>query len=518
MNTRALFLFVSIVFPSLFASAANVTWTGTAGDWLWSTAENWDAGTVPTASDDVTVNEGTEASPVRIVSGDVPEALTLSVGSVAESVGFISIQDALLTLPAGKNAVIGDSGAGTVVITGDNGGLQTCVSGQSGKLYLGKAATGTGVVVLHSGVLGFGYNGYIGDAGVGTLDLRGGTVTCDRPLYLGNQSTGKGTFLMSGGLLDIGRGELVVGQSGTGYALLSGGNCRPRGISLGLNAGSIGTVEVLEGGVYESLSNYAANIGVSGAGIFHLRGGISKNFNTQNPLRIRTSSSGYGLLLGWGTWNIGTKCSVDNSGLVIADGEGEERRLVINAAGTTCSSANSIDNDSTNGWYAVNKGQLYVNMRADVAVGETGVFTWGDANADEVIDMVNSARITFHSVSGKNGILSVGGTISAFDRTDAHFESLPAAATKVGNWTFSLTNGGGCSAYDLTLRYDHVAAKGLTLTLRRWNGSAWDAVDGVTWDSANYLAKATGLTPDSSTALGTFAIVGAAPSTCVLIR
>ncbi len=84
---------------------ADVTWTGTAGDWFWATSENWNAGTVPTAIDSVTVNEGTEAFPVRIVSGDIPEARTLSVGSTAESVGFISIQDALLSLPAGQNTV-----------------------------------------------------------------------------------------------------------------------------------------------------------------------------------------------------------------------------------------------------------------------------------------------------------------------------------------------------------------------------------------------------------------------------
>ncbi len=160
-------------------------------------------------------------------------------------------------------------------------------------------------------------------------------------------------------------------------------------------------------------------------------------------------------------------------------------------------------------------------MAASAPAGDEAVFTWGDANTDEVIDMINSARLTFYGITGKYGIQSVGCKIYALDRTDTHFESLPAAATKVGNWSFNITSttyGGSCSTYDLTLRYDHVAAKGLTLALLRWNGSTWNAVEGVTWDKANHLMKASGLTPDSSTALGTFAVVGSHTATCLLLR
>ncbi len=254
-----------------------------------------------------------------------------------------------------------------------------------------------------------------------------------------------------------------------------------------------------------------------------MHGGSASPSTTYFQLIVREHDSAFGMLRGWGTWNTGNKVELNNSGLVIADGEGEERTLTVNASGTGCSSANSIDNDSTNGWYAVNKGQLHVDIRSNIATNsETAVFTWGDANADEVIDMVNSVRLTFHTVTGtKNGFLSIAGTIHAPDRTDANFAALPSAATLVGNWKFAVTNGdvgAKCSSYDIEFRYDHVAAAGLDLSLKRWNGSAWETLDMDGWDKDNHIVTANGLTSDTNWQFGTFALVGTQPATCVLIR
>ena len=247
-----------------------------------------------------------------------------------------------------------------------------------------------------------------------------------------------------------------------------------------------------------------------------MQGGTASPVNTSANLHIRETSDAYGLIRGWGTWNIGNKVSLVNNGLVIADGDGEERMLKLYAAGTGSSTSNSIENGSTNGWYAVNGGLLFLDVRVNVAVGDSGTCTVGESAGDDVIDLVNSSRLTFYSVTGKNGILSVGEKLYAPDRSDAHIEDLPAAATKVGVWQFSLTNGGGCSTFDLELRYDHVAAQGLALTLWRHNGTAWTKVDNAEWLAASRV-KASGFTPSGS-ALGQFAITGMMHSTILLFR
>ena len=457
--TTALILLLSVLTPLM---GANVTWTGDAGDRLWSTDGNWDSGAVPTASDKVVVNAGTEEAPVTIATGTTASPLNLNIGSIAGSVGVLSID-------------------GTFSMSGTD-------------------------------------HVYVGNAGSGILKLQG-SFSIPRQLYIGYTAGSEGVFLVNGGVLDMGR-DIFIGNSGTGRLEVVSGMAASRYFGVGELSGSDGTVVVQEGASIQihAGTNGSAIIGKNGRGRIHLRGGTASPSATYFQLIIRQDANAFGMLHGWGTWNTGNKVALDNSGLVIADGEGEERRLAINAAGTNCSSANSIDNDSTNGWYAVNGGQLYVDQRVNVIVGDEGVCTWGDANSDDVIDMVNSARITFYNIGGKNGILSVGGTICAANRTEDYMAALPSGATKIGNWKFALSNGGSCSSYDIELRYDHVAASGLALKLKRWNGTAWADIDDAVWNAAAYTVKVTGLVPDSSTAVGTFAIVGVQAGTCILFR
>ena len=40
------------------ANGATVTWTGTAGDGKWLTAENWDSGSVPAITDEIIIPAG----------------------------------------------------------------------------------------------------------------------------------------------------------------------------------------------------------------------------------------------------------------------------------------------------------------------------------------------------------------------------------------------------------------------------------------------------------------------------
>ena len=442
------------------AQAGTVTWDGEANDLLWATPENWSGDEVPGTGDDVVVNDGTEAAPVVIGDNVATTNRSLRIASTAGSTGALSI----------------DVG-GSFVMTNTS-------------------------------------NVYVGDVGTGSL-LLNGTFQIERQLYVGNATGSTGSFTMARGTVNMGR-DAYVGVSGTGTLTLLEGSVQMRHLYVGENAAGVGTVILSSNAVYRSISNGTTIIGNHGHGELLMQGGTASPVNTSANLHIRETSDAYGLMRGWGTWSIGNKVSLVNNGLVIADGDGEERMLKLNVAGTNSSTSNTIENDSTNGWYAVNGGLLYLDVRVNVAAGESGTATVGESAGDDVIDLVNSSRLTFYSVTGKNGILSVGEKLYAPDRTDAHIEDLPAAATKVGVWNFSLTNDGGCSSFDLELRYDHVAAEKLDLALWRHNGTEWTKIDDAEWLTGNRV-KASGLTPVSGSDLGLFAITGTANQKTLVI-
>jgi hypothetical protein len=60
---------------------SNVTWTGSAGDNLWTTPSNWSNGAVPGTADDVTVNAANNPS-IQITAG-------------AQSVNSVNSDDAI---------------------------------------------------------------------------------------------------------------------------------------------------------------------------------------------------------------------------------------------------------------------------------------------------------------------------------------------------------------------------------------------------------------------------------------
>ena len=442
------------------AQAGTVTWDGDANDLLWVTPANWFGDVVPGTSDDVVLNDGTEAAPVVIGNDVATTNKSLRIASTAGSTGALFIDE-----------------GGSFVMPGTD-------------------------------------HVYVGAAGTGSLRLSG-YFEIPRQLYVGNSAGSTGSFTLAGGTVNMGR-DAYVGVSGTGTMTLLEGSAQTRHLNVGENATGVGVVILSSNAVYRGISNGTAIIGNHGHGELLMQGGSASPVNTSANLHIRETSDAYGLIRGWGTWNIGNKVSLVNNGLVIADGDGEERMLKLNAAGTNSSTSNTIENDSTNGWYAVNGGLLFLDVRVNVVVGDSGTGTVGESAGDDIIDLVNSSRLTFYSVTGKNGILSVGEKLYAPDRSDAHIEDLPAVATKVGVWAFSLTNGGACTSFDLELRYDHVAAQGLALTLWRYNGTAWTKIDDAEWLTDSRV-KASGLTPSGSD-LGLFAVTGMTPATVVILR
>jgi hypothetical protein len=130
------------------------------------------------------------------------------------------------------------------------------------------------------------------------------------------------------------------------------------------------------------------------------------------------------------------------NGIVIADGYGVDRSLVLT---NFASVNNTIENTTSNGWFAIRRGRLLLPPLGVPAGSST--ICWGEAIGDRTNDLVNSIRMDFTDVGG--GLL--GGGLLAVDRADAHVTSTNA----LGVWDITaagLAFGSGTAV--LTFRYD----------------------------------------------------------------
>ena len=426
----------------------------------------------------VVIDEGTAQSPVEVTDTKTLSSATLYVGK--DDSGALFVNGGLISLTGTQQAYIGYNGDG----------------------YLHVASNATEGAV--------------------------GKLSANRNLYCGKNAAATATVLVDdGGLLSVAR-ELYLGDNGRARLVVSNATVNARGTYLGNAAGSDGTLEVREGGLFTIGSNYPLHIGFRGAGRLLMRGGeVSAKDSAIVSLEVRGDEDAEGVVSGWGTIALKGKSSnrghIVNSGLVIADGRDDlgtvaERTLAITSAYGAFT--NIVENVSTNGWYARNGGLLTVSYppyggNLPLAAGDSGVVTWGEAEDDDVIDLVNSARTTFHGITDtsekKQGIYSFTGNLYAADRDDV--PALPGGVEAVGIWKFDIS--GLYETLDVEFRYDHIKApKGVKIYQLGADGETWTKLETVGLDG--YRAKVSGVA--AGTPLMFAAAAASSSGTIVIIR
>ncbi len=543
------------------AAASAYVWSGLGGDMDWNTSGNWTPNGVPSYLDTVTIGAlGSTNAPVlssggnaagklylgnaagvvgaldiaagcgfavkteTIIGGSGTGAFTAGTGSdvifnshpvyIGKNAGGIgsAVVDGTFGLTSGKNLYIGDAGTGEFVV-GPNGNATVGVSGQSGHTYIGNAATGVGTVRVNGGSYSVGYVGVVGQNGTGYVFIDGGTMTSPSKygLRVGGNAGGTGFVeVRGGGNFTCESGSYnQIGYNGTGTVHVINGNIAGRGISIGDAATAVGTLVIEEDGTFSTgTTGYNLFVGNAGCGTLRLRGATG-TFSKNGRLVIRNAATAFGLLSGWGSFSSWSSATVNNNGLVIADGEGEDRDLSIVVPGTVFE--NAIENDGTNGWYAVSGGRLYLKNAATLAAGADGVYTWGEAQTDAEIDLVNSARIGLTNITSKIG--SLAGYLYATDRDDV--PALPENRDVIGVWRF--TANGAFDSFDLEVRYDHVAAQKGQISLYRYDetASAWKLQQADELPGSR--VKASGLAPQGADKLGFFMVVATPKPTLFMI-
>jgi len=374
------------------------------------------------------------------------------------------------------NCAIGNAGSGSFIMNDGKVTVTEFGSDGNGDLSIGKAAMGSGVVTVNGGVFGQFRTLTIGNAGKGKLVIKGGEVTVNKLTRMAVSAGSSGELVVDGGLFSTaGTQQPIFADGGSVTVIVTNGTLAV-GPTYAKGAGSKAKVTVYAGGVVggQNLSQIFGGAGECEARIY---GGKFYKDGSGNAAFTIGQDQPNGVVRGWWTTSWTKKMTIRNNGLVIADGRAEDgsvsdREAYMKATGGYDLFDNTIENTTTNGWYAVNKGLLTMQVLAEVPAGDTGVYTWGEKADDDEIDLVNSVRVTFTNITDTptklKGIYGFVGHLYAADRSD-----VPAGlntAQVAGIWKFEVS--GQYEGADLEVRYDHVKAP---------HGVAFYEYDGTSW-------------------------------------
>ena len=415
-------------------------------------------------------------------------ARTLSLGDEVGSKGTYQISGGIHTC-SDWPVWIGNAGEGEVNISGGE-----FITSNDRLSILGNLPGSHGVVNVNGGEFKANRIGHlrVGNEGVGEVNIFNGLVEFSGNFYIGYDNPFETSSVrLQGGSLEVGW-EMYVGYNGKG-AFIAETNATVRSLHIATNPGSQGYVEVGNNGVVKI--NWEdpkqVRLGQAGHGEMLLKGGRIVGDGGNSTFSIRDDAAAYGVLQGWGEI-AEFRGSLSNNGLVIADGFGVERELTFTGLEdhhTSYDILHTIPNTSTNGWYARNGGKLTL---ARVRTAQSAIpvgYTWGDAAATNHLDLVNSMRVTFDSITGNSCKMTA--SLLAPDRTD--FPPLPPTRTAVGIWHVRLSNSEAQAPIDFEARYDHVAAKNTPPVLYYYNPLTLEWVRLETTDLGNFRVKATGL-------------------------
>jgi outer membrane autotransporter protein len=244
-------------------------------------------------------------------------------GDISGSGSLVKIGTGTLTLSG--NATLGGTtiDGGTLAVNGGalnvrNSTILGSTAGTSGALDIG--ASGRATITQ---------NLVIGLSGVGALAIQNGGTLTDAGGFVGDLRGSPGTVTVSGsGSTWTNRDTLQVGALGTGTLTLQDGGIvnSGGGASIGLTAGSIGTVTVTDpGSTWNNSPGGGLNIGSFGTGTLTIANGGTVINNTAFTANIGEGAGSHGMVTVTGagsTWSNSSGLNIGNLGtgtLTIAD-------------------------------------------------------------------------------------------------------------------------------------------------------------------------------------------------------
>jgi T5SS/PEP-CTERM-associated repeat protein len=341
---------------------------------------------------------------------------TVHVGTLAGSLGTVTVNGAGSKWNYSGGLLVGELGNGTLTI--NNGGqvdsTNLLMIGAYGSIANGSGSTGVANVAGAGSKWIDTGNLYVGNAGIGTLNVSAGGQVSNSTGYIGNQSDSTGMASVDGAdSMWTNNGNLFVGNTGTGTLYVT--NFGTVAVGGQLVVGALGEVHG-DGYIDGNLSNGGLVSPGNSPGALHVAGNYAQS-NTgklQIELAGTTPGSQYDQLLISGSATLdGTLQAALLGGF--APHEGDSFNVLDFASRTGLFS--SVDLPTLTGSLKWDTSQLYAN-------GVLSVVLPGDYNGNGVLDAAD--YVVWRGAEGTTNTLPndlIGGTIGQpqYDQWRAHF-------------------------------------------------------------------------------------------------
>ncbi len=321
------------------------------------------------------------------------------------------------------------------------------------RTYLGDFAGAQGTInVTGSGSQFETRNLYVGDAGTGTLNMSGGTVTVEYPLSVGVQTGSTGTVTNDGGTLTVGL-SLLVGEAGTGTATIkNGGSLSVTDVTrIGQNASSTGDLTITgSGSTWTASGNVSA--GYEGIGTLSIQDGATATLSGELLVGDKAGSTG--------TATVDAATMTAGAILVGSAGTGT---MTLSGGGTVTADDFIVGNSAGSNGTATVTGSgssMSLSLELNVGLEGTGTLNVNDGGTILVTDGVK--------VGDK---ATAAGTVNIDGASSKITSSANTWIGDEGTGTVALTNGADFYADQVT--YIGYASTGMgTLTLDG-SGTYW---------------------------------------------
>jgi fibronectin-binding autotransporter adhesin len=448
-----------------------------------------------------------QINPGGIISGTGGFAITAG-GTVflskPSAPGVVALELAA-SIPFGRMAVqntwpldlhVGSSGTGSLTIA--NGRVDSAAG------VLGATALASGSVGLTGGWWACSDRLTIGGSGRGDLTIDGGNVATTLG-YVGRDAGGVGTVSITSGTLQsgavIGRGDISIGEAGTGSLRLSGGRIEDGTGFLGRLAGGRGTA-VITGGTWANFTNLG--IGMWGAAEMSIAGGLVLCDAGAGSWLADQAGSTAAVTVTSGSWITTGKLNVGGSG----------KASIRQDGGTITAKSTTIGSDATgSGSLVVAGGSCGAGFDFIVGRSGSGAFTLTGGTVTGSYTTLGS------SVTGRADVEIAGGV---WDQGEFAAGQYGTATLRLSDGRLSATNaslatvGSSVGAAAATISGGTWAIGG-RLALGGVGTARLDMTGGrVTCDTANASSRATmTITGGTLATAGDFAISGTTASLSV---
>lgn len=409
--------------------------------------------------------------------------LNISGGTIQGGVGgngpVIMTGGTLMSYSVG----LGNSGTGTLSMSG---GRWLPDANQTTRATLGQNATGNGAMTLSGGTIGLAYL-TVGDAGVGLLNIGGGSLETNRAV-IGSGSSSVGTVIAFGGNW-LNTGDLIVGGNGAATLKVSGSSGVGGAVIVGgtLSAGGLGQISIENGGTLRigtggttgALS--VASVTNHGTLVFNRSSDLNCACVVSGSGSLTKESVGALTLSGASSYSGGTTLNAGSlvAGHLSAFGSG---MVVINSGTLNLASlaiANQITNNGGRIINAANYGGTQsvsgvVSMSGTVG-GTVSVAATGELKGSGVVfnGPVALASGAQHSPGNSPGIQTFNSGLSYSTGSILNWELITNSGTGAGtNYDFLSVTGGSLSVASGALLNLVFSGSGSTVS---WSDLFWNA-------------------------------------------